>query len=631
MIKPQELKFKKFCMTIGNLPSSYVESLSYYECLLWLCNYLENTVIPALNNNAEAVTELQNLFIELKDYVDHYFDNLDLQEEVNNKLDVMVEDGTLERIINEELFSDLNNKINSVIAYGESTPAKLHFITLQEGKGESTAIEIEDNNIIADLGSEDQYNTIIGYLVSNNITKIKYLYISHWDSDHTGSYANFVSLLTNANMDFSECTFILPPQIDWSETTGLESQAERCTQFTNYLLANSYTIKYPTEEEVIKLDDCNFLKFYNCKQEYLSSYYDLLVDDAGNPADYIAYNNFSLVMELNSCNKSFLFTGDIYENAENNIVNEIKNIDLIKIPHHGLNRNANSKLLEKIHGKIGVITATENIPALRPHYQALLSSGELYTTRYSQNIIATVYKNEIVVTSTYGALIPIVNIIKENDDLNTYIKEGSYMLNNEEIISTIVNKPPNYASQLLLDVKQITAAAIYQYAYTLNSVPVIWVRKTSNTGSTWSDWTQLNTHVTNSISLGLASDHTIASTSEEKLTMSTQLRKLGSDLTVNEGTVVIGDNINTIKVSAIVNMVNATANDRVMLVIKKNSSTYVRNDSLYVGSPASITIPDIIIPVTKNDVITLMIRNQTQGAGKVLSNSYNTILNVESI
>ena len=35
--------FKHLCMTIGNLPSSYVDSMSYYECLLWLINYLQKT------------------------------------------------------------------------------------------------------------------------------------------------------------------------------------------------------------------------------------------------------------------------------------------------------------------------------------------------------------------------------------------------------------------------------------------------------------------------------------------------------------------------------------------------------------------------------------------------------------
>ena len=111
MINPEKLNFKHLIMTIGNLPSSYVESLSYYECLLWLCNYIENTVIPAVNNNASALEELQGLFTQLQEYVDNYFENLDVQEEINNKLDDMVEDGTIKSLINDDIFSEINNKV----------------------------------------------------------------------------------------------------------------------------------------------------------------------------------------------------------------------------------------------------------------------------------------------------------------------------------------------------------------------------------------------------------------------------------------------------------------------------------------------------------------------------------------
>ena len=94
--------FKNFCMTIGALPTSYLESMSYYETLCWLCKYLENTINPAINQNAEALKELQ-------EYVANYFDNLDVTEEINNKLDEMADDGTLAEIINVEMIGSLSN------------------------------------------------------------------------------------------------------------------------------------------------------------------------------------------------------------------------------------------------------------------------------------------------------------------------------------------------------------------------------------------------------------------------------------------------------------------------------------------------------------------------------------------
>ena len=91
--------FKRMCITIGNLPTAYIESMSYYEGLTFLVNYLANNVIPAVNTNSEAVKELQEKYIELKSYVDNYFESLDVQEEVNNKLDEMADNGQLTDII----------------------------------------------------------------------------------------------------------------------------------------------------------------------------------------------------------------------------------------------------------------------------------------------------------------------------------------------------------------------------------------------------------------------------------------------------------------------------------------------------------------------------------------------------
>ena len=102
--------FRNIVMTVGNLPTSYVDSMSYYEMLSWLCNYLETKVIPTVNGNAAAVQELQDLFVELKDYVEHYFDSLDLQQEVDAKLDEMAEDGTLQRVLMSRDFAE-NTKL----------------------------------------------------------------------------------------------------------------------------------------------------------------------------------------------------------------------------------------------------------------------------------------------------------------------------------------------------------------------------------------------------------------------------------------------------------------------------------------------------------------------------------------
>lgn len=98
-VETLESPFKHLVMTIGELPTTFVESMSYYEALAWLVNYMEKTLLPAVNQNAEATKELQAYYVELKAYVDDYFDNLDIQTEIDNKLDDMAESGELADVI----------------------------------------------------------------------------------------------------------------------------------------------------------------------------------------------------------------------------------------------------------------------------------------------------------------------------------------------------------------------------------------------------------------------------------------------------------------------------------------------------------------------------------------------------
>ena len=68
-------------------------------------------------NTKTTVEDYINQFNELHDYVHDYFDNLDVQEEINNKLDAMVEAGTLQEIVADYL--------NSKAVFGFDTVADM--------------------------------------------------------------------------------------------------------------------------------------------------------------------------------------------------------------------------------------------------------------------------------------------------------------------------------------------------------------------------------------------------------------------------------------------------------------------------------------------------------------------------
>lgn len=104
---------KKLCVTIGNLPSSYVDSLSYYECLMWLCNYIEKTIVPAINENSEAITELQQ-------YVEEYLTDMD---EVKAQIvEILATLTSLQEQItsNDEDIADLYEKLGNLKTYTDN-------------------------------------------------------------------------------------------------------------------------------------------------------------------------------------------------------------------------------------------------------------------------------------------------------------------------------------------------------------------------------------------------------------------------------------------------------------------------------------------------------------------------------
>lgn len=93
---PNVPPFVRFCS--ASVPMVFDNSMSYYECLCALTKFIQD-LVNTVNYNATQLDGLQEGFKELKDYVDNYFATLDVQEEINNKLDEMAEGGQLAGII----------------------------------------------------------------------------------------------------------------------------------------------------------------------------------------------------------------------------------------------------------------------------------------------------------------------------------------------------------------------------------------------------------------------------------------------------------------------------------------------------------------------------------------------------
>lgn len=122
-----------------------------------------NKIIEKCNLTGAQVENLTNAFNELKAYIDNYFDNLDVQDEIDNKLDEMAESGELTDIIAQYL------QLAGVLAYDTKALMKsaenlaegsicktLGNTSYKDGLGNFYKVRqiqntdvIDDNNIIA--------------------------------------------------------------------------------------------------------------------------------------------------------------------------------------------------------------------------------------------------------------------------------------------------------------------------------------------------------------------------------------------------------------------------------------------------------------------------------------------------
>lgn len=92
------------------LPLVYDDSLSYYEVLCKVVSYLNTTItnVAALGGNVEG---LRNAYTQLQAFVNNYFDNLDVQQEINTKLDEMAETGALTTLIEPFINSQISTDV----------------------------------------------------------------------------------------------------------------------------------------------------------------------------------------------------------------------------------------------------------------------------------------------------------------------------------------------------------------------------------------------------------------------------------------------------------------------------------------------------------------------------------------
>lgn len=455
------------------------DALTNYGLLCKIVEYLNN-VIASQNEVQENVEALNNAFIELKSYVDNFFDNLDVQDEINNKLDELVEDGTLANII----ANFIQNKLKI-------------FAPDYDHDGDLVVYEFNKNNdkklLIVDFGlyAADSYTKLKTKLVAKGYTKFDYAIISHYHYDHVGMLQY---MLADSTFDFSECEFYLPVTPDYSQFVGSTRYVPEMESNIKELLNNNgITYHIASNSTVLTVLDDFTIKFFNSDLTDFTGYYNVTTTHSDTGTTPVTnYNNFSMVNLIEFNGKRVLTTGDIEVAAEAHLTPIIKVVpDVLKVEHHARTYSVDRDYLGSIcKAKVNLIM--REVAEVQPY--VLNQNAEMYHTGYSGDVEITLNQYDVTVTSENGAmpsdagkfkLDNTCNEIPDNADLNDYVYPCDMVVRNATSAATISNAPTTSHGYRLITVAKNYTYRVIQYVIQ-NDNDIVYSRYCNYT--TWSEW-----------------------------------------------------------------------------------------------------------------------------------------------
>lgn len=310
--------FRFWCHKV--IPLVYDDSLSYYELLCKVVQYL-NTTVENVNILNEGLKTAEYNFNLLKHYVDTYFENVDVQDEINNKLDEMAASGALSDIIRNYIGEEAEV---IVWGYNENYAPTVYqaFNLIKLGNGK---------NLLMDCGRADETSTLSDFFEDHGVTKIDYFIISHYHGDHAGGFEDICAL---EGVDVEGATIFLPPAVDATKAADpydTERDVIACAQ------TNNMTIVRPVPNHDYDLTGVVKARFYNTNHDY---YY--------NMANGFDYNDCCLVTEIKNGNTNILYPADITITAQNQIKDDVPHADILYMAHHGTNNQVNREYIAHI-------------------------------------------------------------------------------------------------------------------------------------------------------------------------------------------------------------------------------------------------------------------------------------------
>jgi competence protein ComEC len=208
----------------------------------------------------------------------------------------------------------------------------LSIIFFDVGQGDSVLIETSNNTkILIDTGPDSRIVEKMATKAKTIDKKIDYVILTHPDMDHIGG---MVGLLENFEISNVIFNFDLKDQSKYIK--GLRQSIEN----------EKSNIIEGLDTADILIDGCDF-DFVWPKDDLTSK-------------SSLSSNDSSVSMKMSYKGFDLFLGGDISENVEDKIVNEINEIEVMKISHHGSNTSNSSEFLESLSPEYAIISVGKN-------------------------------------------------------------------------------------------------------------------------------------------------------------------------------------------------------------------------------------------------------------------------------
>ncbi len=191
------------------------------------------------------------------------------------------------------------------------------------GKADSIYIENNSQSMLIDTGLKDHRALLIDKLESLGVEKLDYLILTHPDKDHIGS-ASYI-------MDEFEIGELI--QSTHHKGTKREDRIEKIIK------EKEINASQLTDDRAIRLGNLE-IYLYAAKEEF-----------------YEKDNDYSIVTLVKDGQFNYLLAGDAEKERLAELLEEdLSEIDLYKVPHHGRENKKSRKMIEKITPHYSVIT-----------------------------------------------------------------------------------------------------------------------------------------------------------------------------------------------------------------------------------------------------------------------------------